>query len=211
MPFTTRQLGLVLAGILLTGSMLVLVPLVTTGLGPLAGYVCVLTIYWVCFCIPVAAFFGRGAIPVTVRLYPTPQWIPVTAFAIPVIVLLAANPAGWMGLEPAVLALAILCALVNGPLEEFAWRRTFRANANGGFSFELLGLGLFTLWHVPLYFSQGITFDYGAVGLVGGAFVMGAFWTRMTCAGDSIGWPIVSHLLVNLVAFPQLFARNFVS
>lgn len=209
MPLTTRQLRLVLAGILLTGSMLVFVPLVTTGLGPLAGYVCVLTIYWVCFCIPVAVLFGRGPNRIAARLDATPRWIPVTAFALPVIVLLAANPAGWMGLKPAILALAFLCALVNGPLEEMAWRRTFRANSNNGLSFELLGLGLFTLWHVPLYFSRGISFDFGAVGLVGGALVMGAIWTKMTCAGNSVGWPIVSHTLVNIVAFPQLFAGNF--
>lgn len=210
MRLTTRQLGLVSAGILLTASMLALVPLVTSGLPPLLGYVSVLTIYWVCFCLPTAVLFGRGPNHVPLSLNAGQRWIFVAALALPVMVMVG-TPTNWIGSEPAILVLAILCALVNGPLEELAWRRTYRANSNGNLSFELLGLGLFTLWHVPLYFSKGVSFDYGAVGLVGGALVLGVVWTCITRRSNSVGWPIVSHTLVNIVAFPSLFATNFAS
>ena len=105
--------------------------------------------------------------------------------------------------------LAICCGVINGLLEELAWRRTFRANAIGQISFELLGLFFFTLWHVPLYFSHGISFDHDAAGLIGGAFLLATVWTFMTRASNSIGWPIISHMMVNIVGFIPMFAVNF--
>lgn len=205
----TRRNSLLLAALLLSALMFVLVPLVTEALSPLAGYVGVLSIYWIGFCVPVSLVYGRGPARVTVSLETGKAWIPITGLALPVLVLLAANPMSWLGADPPILALAAVCALINGPLEEFAWRRSFRANSNGRLAYELLGLGLFTLWHVPLYFSKGVSFDYGAAGLVGGALILGAVWTLMTRLSDSIGWPVVSHTLLNVAAFLPFFATNF--
>lgn len=209
MRFTPRQRRLVLAALLLSGSMLAIVPLVTAVLGPLVGYVCVLAIYWVCYCIPVAAVYGRGPVRVTIGLRAPKRWIPATALALPLIVFVAAGPTSWLRSEPSLLILAVVCGLINGPLEELAWRRSFRANANNRLSYELLGLGLFTLWHVPLYLSRGVSFDHSAVGLIGGALFLGAVWTLMTRAGNAVGWPMVSHALVNVAGFVPLFATNF--
>lgn len=209
MSFTTRQLSLVLAALLLSGLMLAVVPLVTNIFSPLVGYVCVLTIYWICFCIPISVIYGRGPTRVTVRLSAVKPWIIATALALPAVIFFAAKPMSWVGSAPSILALAVICALINAPLEELAWRRTFRANSDNSLAYELLGLGLFTLWHAPLYFSQGVSFDYGAVGLIGGAFFLGAVWTFMTRASNSIGWPIVSHALVNIATFLPFFATNF--
>jgi len=189
--------------------MFVIVPLVTGTMNPLAGYVAVLAIYWIGFCVPTALIYGHGPTRVTVSLKAGNPWIPAIALALPVLVLFAANPVSWPEAEPHILALAVICALINGPLEEFAWRRSFRAHSNGRLGYELLGLGLFTLWHVPLYFSKGVSFDYGAAGLVGGALVLGAVWVFMTRASDSIGWPIVSHTLINIAAFLPFFATGF--
>ena len=205
----TRQNSLPLAALLLSALMFAVVPLVTTASSPLAGYVGVLATYWICFCVPIALVYGRGPARVAVSLDAGKAWIPATALALPVFVLFAAGLENWLGAEPHILALALLCALINGPLEEFAWRRPFRANSDGRLEYELLGLCLFTLWHVPLYFSKGVSFDYGAAGLIGGALVLGAVWALMTRASDSIGWPIVCHTLTNVAAFLPFFASNF--
>lgn len=211
MQFTTRQLSLALAALLLSGLMLAVVPMVTNAFSPVVGYVGVLTIYWACFCVPVALIFGRGPRRVAVSLSATKRWIPATALALPAIVFVAAGPTTWIAADPAILALAVICALINGPLEELAWRRAFRANSGNRLAYELLGLGLFTLWHVPLYLSEGISFDHGALGLIGGAFVLGIPWLFMTRASDSVGWPMLSHALVNVAAFLPFFAANFAS
>ena len=209
MRFAMRRLSLVGAALLLSGLMAAVVPIVTNAFSPLVGYICVLTIYWIGFCVPISMIYGRGPTRVTVGLRATNLWMPAIALALPVVVFFAASPMTWVASEPGILALAVMCALFNGPLEELAWRRSFRAYSDDSFFYELLGLGLFTLWHAPLYFSEGVSFDHGALGLIGGAFLLGAVWTFMTRASDSIGWPMVSHALVNLATFPPLFAANF--
>lgn len=185
------------------------VPFITNTLGPLAGLLCVFVIYWACFCIPVASYFGEGDTPVRLDLRVVSFWIPAVAVALPAGVVFGADTLNWLGAEPAIVALAVGVALINGPLEELAWRRTFRANAGGRFSFELIGLFLFTLWHVPLYFAKGVSFDHGALGLVGGAMMLGAIWMVLTRISNSVGWSMVSHALVNIAAFIPLFAKNF--
>ena len=209
MRFTSRQLRLVLAALLLSVLMSAVVPIVTDTSRPLVGYVSVLAIYWVCFCIPVSVVFGSGVTRVAFSLRAGRPWIPAVALTLPVIVFFAAKPTSWIGSDPGILVLAVICAVINGPLEELAWRRTFRANSANSLSYELLGLGLFTLWHVPLCFSKGVAFDHGAVGLVGGALLLGAVWALMTRQSDSIAWPMVSHVLVNVSAFLAFFAVNF--
>lgn len=139
----------------------------------------------------------------------TTLWIPALAIALPIGVFFGAQTLGSIGAHPVMLLLAVGCAFLNGPLEELAWRRTFRANSGGHLSFELLGLFLFTLWHVPLYFSDGVSFDHGATGLIGGALLLGAVWMIKTRASNLIGWPIISHILVNVAGFIPLFTMNF--
>lgn len=209
MRFSKRQKKLLLSAVFLSGVMMAAVPFVTNALGPLFGYLGVFALYWICFCIPVAIFFGEGEARVRFSLSANPVWIPAVAVALPVGVFLGADTLGWIGVEISMVTLAVGCALINGPLEELAWRRTFRANSGGRLSFELAGLFLFTLWHVPLYFSKGVSFDHGATGLIGGALMLGAIWTVLTRKSNSIGWPIVSHTLVNIAGFIPLFALNF--
>jgi membrane protease YdiL (CAAX protease family) len=139
----------------------------------------------------------------------SPIWSPILAIALPVAVFFGAGTWNWLGSEGYLLAIAAGCALVNGPLEELAWRRPFRANSEGQLSFELFGLFLFALWHVPLYFLHGVSFDHDAAGLIGGAFFLGLVWMMMTRASNAIGWPMLSHAFVNYAGFIGLFAANF--
>lgn len=150
-----------------------------------------------------------GETRVSLRLSAKPVWIPAVAAALPIGVFVSADTFSSVGAEISIVMLAVGCALINGPLEEMAWRRTFRANSGGRVSFELAGLFLFTLWHVPLYFSKGVSFDHGAVGLIGGALMLGLVWMVMTRTSNAIGWPIVSHTLVNIAGFVPLFVMNF--
>lgn len=207
--FSRRQLQLVLSAVFLSISMSIIVPFVTSVLGAMGGYLSVFVIYWICFCVPVAFFFGEGGTRVRFSLSAKPVWVPVIAAALPVGIFIGADTLSWVDTQAGLVALAVGCALINGPLEELAWRRTFRANSGGRITFELIGLFLFTLWHVPLYFSKGISFDHGALGLIGGALLLASVWTFLTRVGNSVGWPIVSHALVNVAGFIPLFAMNF--
>ena len=209
MRAVTRRQGLVVVALLLTPTMFVLVPLITGYARPVIGYVLVLVTYWLGFCLPVAVVFSNGPRDVSIRVRNRPIWIPIAALILPAATFIAAGSSSVLDADARVVVLAVSCAAINAPLEELAWRRSFRAISNSSPGFELLGLLLFVLWHVPLGFSYGVCFDYGLVGLAGGALFHGTAWTLMTRMSDSVGWPIVSHVLVNLAAFLPFFATNF--
>ncbi len=209
MSASARRHRLVLAGLGLALVMSVLVPVATHGFGPMAGYLAVMFLYWTGFCVPVAIFLGDGPHLVRVRLDRSPRWIVFVSLLLPLLVLIAAGSSAWTQAPRRIVAVALGAALINGPLEELAWRRAYRANSGERLPFELLGLGLFTLWHVPLYFAEGVTFDYGAVGLIGSPLALGAVWMTMTRRSDSVGWPVVSHTLVNAAAFVPFFTGGF--
>ncbi|MGI9478683.1 MAG: CPBP family glutamic-type intramembrane protease [Hyphomicrobiaceae bacterium] len=207
---TSRQRYLVGAALLLVVVMALLVAPLTSMLGPLRGYLAVFAIYWIGFCLPVALTFGRGPETVSLTLSsPTRPWVPIVALGLPVA---AAFGGGLFSLDTfpyPIVALALLAAAINGPMEELAWRRSFRANSGGRLSFELFGLVLFVLWHVPLLRSAGIAFEGGAVGLIGGAAAVGAIWMLMVRATHSVGWAMVSHALLNAAVFVPHFVDNF--
>lgn len=205
-----RQLALVSSAIALFIFMSLIVKPVTELLGPLWGYLAVFALYWLCFCLPVALLFGHGSRTVAIGLSKdSPSWVPVTAFALPLIIAIAGGLLALDNIPTLLLVLALLMAAINGPLEELAWRRSFRANSNGRLGFEILGLVLFASWHVPLLQSHGVNFAGGAIGLVGGAALLGAIWTFMVRQTNAIGWAIVCHTLVNAAAFIPHFSDNF--
>lgn len=203
------QVKLIVCASAIVVGMLIVVPLVTSALSPLTGYLCVFAIYWTCCCIPLAAKFRDGNTNVSLGLRNSPIWVPIIAIILPIAVSFGAGTFEMLDAQINLIALAVLCALINGPLEELAWRRTFRANSEGSMVFEMVGLGLFTLWHVALYQSQGIAFDHGALGLIGGAFGLALVWTFLTRTNNSVGWPMLSHALVNTAGFIPLFVTNF--
>ena len=206
---TKRQISLVAYASVMIAVMAVIVPIVSAQLDPLLGYVSVLTIYWIGFCLPVAIVFRRGARQVDYSIQVRPHWVPALALGLPVMVALAAGSLTLDKPQVSLILIAIVVALINGPLEELAWRRTFRANSGGMFAIEFLGLLLFAGWHVPLLLTQDVSFDHGAVGLVGGAALLGAVWLLITRKTNSVGWPMISHAFVNIAAFVPHFHQNF--
>ncbi|UWR47029.1 CPBP family glutamic-type intramembrane protease [Phaeobacter inhibens] len=199
------QIRLVLAGCALTVAMMFIVPLVSATIPFPYSYACLLGTYWIVYCIPVSLGCGGNHPRVTVKFAGTRWQIVVAALAMPILVAIGAGTVN-VGLgHPELIVLAIAVGLINGPLEEFAWRRPYRSNGRGRLRFESLGLLIFTCWHVPLLLVSGATYDFGASGLLGGSFLMGLIWLLMTRATNSIAWPAVSHALVNIVAFIPLF------
>lgn len=202
------QRRLVACGVLLIAVVSVVVPAISNAAGFLFGYVGVLAIYWVFFCIPVAVKYAGRRSSVSYSLKDTPILVIVLALALPVAVFFAAGTASALSGNLAIVMLAVVVGLIKGPLEELAWRRAYRANSNDSPWFELFGVCMFTLWHIPLLLHHGVTYDFGVVGLVGGVFFMGLIWSLLTRATGSVGWPMISHALVNIAAFIPFFAMN---
>ncbi|MCP5084478.1 MAG: CPBP family intramembrane metalloprotease [Alphaproteobacteria bacterium] len=201
---------LVCVSMVLVVSMSLLVPWLTRTLGPLHGYLTCFAVYWLCFCLPAGWWFIRPGH--SLKLFDLSvgkdRWVPwVIAAQIGIVAL-----STWIMVPnhiPAfVVPAAMAFGLVNGVLEEFFWRGAYLEQGRGDAAFQLLGVGLFTAWHVPLIFAHGITYPGGAGALVGGALGMGLFWSFIAARRKSIGWPVVSHVLTNMVAFIGFFALD---
>ncbi len=181
------------------------VPAVSAAVAFPYSYVCILAIYWIIYCIPVAVGCAGDHPKVTVRLSRVRWPVIAVALALPCFVAIGAGTPGARFGDIELILLAIAVGAINGPLEEFAWRRTYRSNGSGSWRFEGLGLLMFTLWHIPLLLFSGVSYEFGALGLLGSAFFMGLVWLMMARATNSIGWPAVSHALVNIAAFIPFF------
>lgn len=208
----SRPRALIAASVVFIAVMLVVVPWLTRTLLPRDGYFAVFCLYWLCFCLPAGWFFG-GRTPLRERLSLATEgnrWVPwavtLQVFAIAI--------GSWTMLPDHVALLAVALALVFGPIngffEEFFWRGAFLEQMPDSWRYQALGVGLFTLWHVPLALAHGVTYPGGAASLVGGAAGLGAFWAFVAYRTKRIGWPVVSHMLTNAIAFVGLIALNFV-
>ena len=207
----TRQIALVCHAAFLIGALFFIVPALT-GWDSRAGYLFSMTFYWLFFCLPV---IGWHALPgddgrlFSERLAWRDWWlIPLLLAQAGIVALVNFVPNTGM-LTSGGMYLALLIAAINGPLEEIAWRGgflgAFRDRPRLGF---WLGWVLFTLWHVPLGLSIGITFEGGAVLLIGGAGALGLLWSWFAWRTGSIFYIGLAHFLTNLFAFWVLFDRN---
>lgn len=202
--------ALVFASVALIAAMFLLVPWLTRTMGPSAGFLTVLCIYWFGFCLPLGFFFqGKGAsrrLSLSVGEAHCVPWAVAFQGCLITIVsrYLLPNNVVWI-----VVALAVLFGAVNGFLEEFFWRGAYLEQGRGMPRFQALGVVLFGLWHVPLTLAHGVTYEGGAFTLVGGAFAFGVFWSVIAYQTGRIGWTIISHVLTNIVTFVGLIAVNF--
>jgi len=209
---TRPQIALVLHALLLIAALVWLVPVLTGALGGPRGYLLSLGLYWLGFCLPVSFFHvrgRRGPLLFSERLAWRDWWIPG-------LLLLQVGAVGLGAVVPHTslltthgAMLAALVALINGTLEEIAWRggflTRFADRPRLGF---ILGWVLFTAWHAPLALSQGIVFDGGWVALVGGAAGLGLLWSAIAWRTGSIFWVSIAHVLTNFLAFWVLFDAN---
>lgn len=191
--------------------MALLVPALT-GWSSRLGFLLSLAAYWLLFCLPVIVIHvwdrDEGRV-FSERLAWGDWWIPLLLLAqVGAVGALAFFPnTELLTTHGAMLAVGV--ALLNGPLEEAAWRggfmTTFREKPQLGF---WLGWALFTLWHVPLLLSQGIVFDGGAMALVGGAAALGLLWSAIAWRTGSVFYTAIAHTLTNVLTFWVLFNAN---
>jgi membrane protease YdiL (CAAX protease family) len=204
------QLALVLHALVLILSMAFIVPALTRALGGPQGYLAALCIYWLGFCLPVIALHvqrQRSSRLFSERL----AW---RDWFVPFLLLVQVSVVGLVVIMPNTTLLTThgamagaLVALINGPLEEAAWRggflTRFAERRRLGF---WLGWLLFSAWHIPLMLSHGVVLD-GLV-LVGGATALGLFWSWITWRTGSVFWTTIAHVLTNVMSFWVFFNSN---
>lgn len=205
----TKQL--VIAAIALTAVMFAAVPLLT-GVWPggIHGYFAALGLYWVLFCVPVVATTIRRedlARLLSLRLRGA-VWVPVVLLGQVAVFAVYALFEGFLSLPATAIALGLAFALVNGPLEEFAWRGAYHTASPANAFTQGAGVWLFALWHIPLMLSFGVEFSLNPVLIVGSTLMLGTLWAMATYGTRSIAWPILAHILNNAIALPGLIAHN---
>ena len=208
---TGKQIALTLHAALLIGALFFMVPALT-GWHPQYGYLFALTFYWLAFCLPVIgwhALEGNDGRLFSEKL-PWRDWwlIPLLLAQVGSVAIINFVPNTSI-LSQGGMYLALLIAAINGPVEEMAWRGgflgTFRDRPRLGF---WLGWCLFTAWHVPLAMSVGISFDGGALALIGGAAALGLLWSWVAWRTGSVFYVSIAHGLTNIFAFWVLVDRN---
>ncbi len=205
------QLALVAHALLLIAAMWMLVPALTAALGT-RGYLLVLVIYWLCFCLPVIAIHvwrQRGPRLFSERLAWRDWWVPLLLLAqVTASALFVFTPHTSM-LSTSGVMLAAIIGIINGPLEETAWRGGFLTvfvnRPRLGF---WLGWVLFTAWHVPLALATNVELAGGWPVLIGGAAVLGLFWSVITWRTGSVFWTSIAHGLTSTLTFWVFLEAN---
>lgn len=206
------QIALVLHALALTAALVFIVPELTGTFGGPQGYLLSLCVYWLGFCIPVIALHVRGKRSPRLfseKLAWRDWWVPgFLLLQVGGVALLAFVP-NTAVLTTHAAMLAGLVAVINGPLEEVAWRGGFMTRFADrprlGFG---LGWLLYTAWHLPLLLSHGIVFDGGWMALIGGAAVLGLLWSWIAWRTGSVFWTAIAHALTNVITFWVLFDHN---
>ncbi len=108
------------------------------------------------------------------------------------------------------LLLLIVYSLFNGVLEEVFWRITYKKVFENNIVLSyIIPTVIFSSWHFALLFASGVSYNGGALALVGGASVMGAIWGFVSYKTNNYKVIISAHLLANFFAFSQLLYENW--
>ena len=205
------QTTLVAHALALIAILLVLVPYLTSTFGT-NGYLATFAFYWLAFCVPVIVIHvlpHRGPRLFSEKLDRRDWFVPLLLLVQVALIAAAALAPNTSLLTTPGLLLAAVFAIINGPLEEAAWRGGFMTRFADrprlGF---WLGWLLFSAWHIPLTLSHGVIFDGGGVGLVASAAVLGLLWNWIAWRTGSVFWVGLAHALTNVAAFWVLFERS---
>lgn len=205
------QITLLAHALALIAILLVLVPILTSALGT-NGYLVAFALYWLGFCVPVILIHvlpHRSPRLFSEKLARRDWFVPLLLLVqVALIGAVALAPNTSLLTTPGLL-LAAVFAIINGPLEETAWRGGFMTRFADrpklGF---WLGWLLFSAWHIPLTLSHGVIFDGGGVGLVASAAALGLLWNWVAWRTGSVFWVGLAHTLTNLSASWILFDRS---
>jgi len=208
---TLPQTALVLHALASIAAMTLLVPALTEAFGGPVGYLLSLCAYWLGFCLPVIFFHlrRRDSRLFGEKLAWRDWWVPgLLLLQVGMVALMALVP-NTAHLTTHAAMLAALVGIINGPLEEIAWRGGFmtRFATRPALGFGLSWL-LYSASHLPLLLSHGITFDGGWMVLLGGAVALGLLWSWIAWRTGSVFWVAIAHALVDIITFWVLFDRN---
>jgi uncharacterized protein len=102
-------------------------------------------------------------------------------------------------------------ALVNGVTEEMFWRgafvTVFPKQIGWGFVYPTV---LFTAWHIALLCIPNVKYAGGALGLLGGAAVMGVLWGYAFWRTRDLRSITIAHVVTNIFAFSMLATENWI-
>lgn len=207
------QLVLLCVPPILCVSMLLLMPFLTNIIGKTAGYIIGFCIYWFVFCVPFSLYIGLKKIychksdigKAESNVLKSIAFLPCIATFF-VVIKEFATIAGFK-----VLIIALLFAITNGTFEEMFWRGAFnRAFNNKIFLAYIYPTIFFGIWHIALYYAEGIEYQGGFASLVGGSFFMGLLWGWVAYKTKSIKAITIAHILTNFFAFTGMIFENWI-
>ena len=111
-------------------------------------------------------------------------------------------------LDSRLIFLVLVTSIINGFVEELYWRGLFLTEFKNSVIFGLFASTIFfTSWHIALYTINEINYG-GFLVLVGGSSMLGLLWSFCTRELNSILFPTLSYILVNIFAFTELYTKN---
>ena len=213
--YSTEQKTLLVITPLIVLVLIYLFPALTHSLGTSRGLLIALGVYWGGVCI------GFGVLMIGHRnlkhLYARPKnlWARSNGLnlALAILPVILVFFAGFLpvlaSLSPRIFLLAIAFAIINGAAEELFWRGAFITRFPSDVRFAIIfPVVLFTVWHIALALVKGATYQGGPVALIGGAAIMGLVWAVLTWRTKSIYLSTLSHIGVNMLAFPGVLLAN---
>lgn len=209
--FSAPQKTLLVATPLIVLMLIYLFPALTYSFDKSRGVLIALAIYWGAVC------FGFGLTIIGLRnlkrLYARPKPANALNLALAILPVVLVFFAAFLpvatSLSPRILLLATLFAIINGTAEELFWRGAFIHHFPQDARYAVLyPLVLFTAWHIALALIKGAQYQGGAVALIGGAAIMGLLWGVLAWRTKSIYLSTLSHIGVNMMAFPAVLLAN---
>ncbi len=212
-----QGIWLLLVAPLLCAVMMLLVPIITNGIGKTTGYLISFCIYWFIFCIPTGFFIAKryGGIREIYRQksempFKTRWKFYILAFVPCAAIFFVAFVNVVPRVDYEVLGIALCCALINGSIEELFWRGIYNKVFNNHIIFAFVYPSIFFgVWHIALFWAKGIVYQGGFPSLVGGALIMGVLWGWIAYRTKSIKIVTVAHIITNFLAFTGLIYENW--
>ena len=160
--------------------------------------------YWVVLSAISLAVLGRAGITRVIESFPDLNAALWLCLALPVVLAFAFGPfAKQIPLvTPRVFLLSAMLAIVNASLEECFWRGVYVYYFSSPLTAWLFPAVGFAIWHfAPL---SVIPYRKGSAFFVLSSFLLGLCWGLVAFKTKSIGWNIVSHILVDFSGFGAL-------
>ncbi len=178
---------------------------------PFESYILGLLGYWLCLVVTVFLLVkkDRELISKVLALIANSKKssISVLAFIPVILVFIVAIIPSIEQLTIRVVICSTILGIYNGLIEELFWRGITIIKSDGSLLFVVCSTVLFGIYHFA-YLVLSLTYQGGALALVGGALVMGIIWLTVSLKTKSITASIIAHQIVNIMAFSSLFILN---